>query len=119
SERSWRLGAGERLQRGEESAVRTRQLLEDREVIVPGDRDVATGQAAPLPRLPVLVGLPDELGQLVETDGDDQRRRAVGKVMGGTGAVCLGRIEPELLVEIVQADGLEVVETADGDAARQ
>src|SRR5215831_19955896 len=66
-------GPGEPLERGGQAAGRLRQLLEDREVIVNGHRQVLAGKPLCVPGRPVVLGLADQLRQLAEPDGDDER----------------------------------------------
>src|SRR6266850_3050640 len=102
------LSPCQRPEWSEQAAVGARKLLDDRKVVVPCQRHVPAGQAALLPRRRELVGLANQLGQLVEADGHDERRRARWQVQDRAVTRGLGGIEPELVVEIAETDRLEV-----------
>jgi hypothetical protein len=53
---------GHLLECGEEFAGGPGQLFQDREVLVPGERQIPAGQAGALPHRPEILGLPDQLG---------------------------------------------------------
>src|SRR5207247_2564237 len=113
------LSPGERPERGEQAAVGPRQLVDDREVIVAIERHVRAGQPALLPRRRELRGLADQLRQLAEAHGDDERRGARRQMENGTVESGLVGIQAELVVEVVEGDRLEVVDVADGQPAGQ
>src|SRR5688500_19816335 len=93
------LRARQRRQRRDELAVRLRELVEDRKMIVTDNRQVLSGEAALLPCRRELRRLSDQLRQLAEPDGDDQRRRARRKMQHRAVASRLVGVEAELLVE--------------------
>ena len=68
----------------------------------------AAGQPGARPRRREFLGLPLELGQLVAAVRDDEGPRSVRDVQEGAVAARLVHVEPEPVVEVGEADRLEI-----------
>ena len=76
------------------------------------DGKIGAGQPAAPPHFREVFGLPDEIRQLPESDGDDERRRARGEMAHRAVPIRFSGVEPELVIQIVQANRLEIVDFA-------
>src|SRR6266851_8311405 len=110
--------AGDQFAQGvDEGTVGMRKLLQRGVMMTTRQLLKHDGQPVATPRIGIVLRLPSQLRQLVATNRDEQGSGALGKVVEGTVALRLSGIEAELLVEIVEANGLEVEDPADGKPA--
>src|SRR5258708_25093991 len=105
--RVYRLAAQKGARERGQPAGRSRKLFQDGEVVVPCQRL----EARAFHVLGISPRLPLQLGQLVRAIRDDERLRRRGPVQRTQSAGFAG-VEAELVVQVAEADGLEVVDSA-------
>src|SRR5262249_6892138 len=97
-------------QRLRQRAVGIGEAFQYREMVGAVDRQQLASQAAPDPRLGVIDRLPAQLGQLGAAVGDEEPPRLPRQMQYGAVAARLRGVEPELDVQVVEPDRLEIVE---------
>jgi len=93
------------------------QFVEDRIVVACGQDSERNRQSALARGLRIARRLAAQLRQFVASHEQSQRRRAVAEHAEGRERCDLARIEGEFFIEVIERDGLQIEDAADGKAA--
>src|SRR5258706_6088613 len=109
SVRNGRLGVQKSADQAGQCTFRCGKLLQDREMVVAGERRAFPGQASLVPCRPVVGRLPLQLGQLVLPIGDVQRSALAGQVQERTVAPRPGEAELPVFLLVTESGLLQAV----------